>query len=124
MNGRREREALDVFERVEPEVGEDVLGLGQLVDRVLRRPEELLLEGRTASPLTVRLIGIGITGLIEPDQIPLDLFPEAPADARASRLNAAVDRLQDRFGSEAVRRARSLLGDKPQSTDSTLERRD
>ena len=86
--------------------------------------EALLVEGRTSSPLTIRLVGIGVTGLLEPDQIPMDLFPEAPVDARASRLNAAVDRLQDRFGHEAVRRARSLLGDQLPSTESTLERRD
>lgn len=93
---------------------------GELFDTA----EALLVEARTASPLTIRLIGVGISGLVEPDQIPLDLFAEPAADARTSRLNAAVDRIQDRFGSAAVRRARSLMGDRPETTDSTLERPD
>ena len=91
---------------------------------IFENAEALLLEGRTASPLSVRLIGVGLAGLIEPEQLPLDLFAAPEADARTSKLNAAVDRLHDRFGDGAVRRARSLVADRTDSTESTLERRD
>jgi len=91
---------------------------------IFETAEALLVEGRAASPLSIRLIGVGASGLVEPDQLPLDLFAADPVDARTNALNATVDRLTERFGREAVRRARSVLSDRPESTESTLERRD
>lgn len=81
----------------------------------------LLREGRTSSPLPVRLIGIGMSGLLEPGQLPLSLFGETPVDSRSAALNAAVDRLNDRFGARSIRRAGALQPDEAGSTESTLE---
>jgi len=58
--------------------------------------------------LTVGTLGVGVSGLLEADSGQLDLF--APAvPLRADRLEAAVDRIRDRFGEDAVQRSR-LLG--------------
>ena len=58
--------------------------------------------------LTVGTLGVGVSGLLEADSGQLDLF--APAvPPRADRLEAAVDRIRDRFGEDAVQRSR-LLG--------------
>jgi DNA polymerase-4 len=79
----------------------------------------LLADGRTVSTLPIRLIGVGVSGLIEPEQLPLSLFAPPENDARSSRLNAAIDRLSNRFGKDSVRRATSLVVD-PEGTESTL----
>ena len=58
--------------------------------------------------LTVGTLGVGVSGLLDADSGQLDLF--APAvPPRADRLEAAVDRIRDRFGEDAVQRSR-LLG--------------
>jgi DNA polymerase-4 len=56
----------------------------------------------------VRLIGIGVTNLTNERQ--LGLFDGAPQ--RAERTEQAMDRLRERFGHDAVRRA-ALLKDRP-----------
>ena len=58
--------------------------------------------------LTVGTLGVGVSGLLDADSGQLDLF--APAvPPRADRLEAAVDRIRDRFGEDAMQRSR-LLG--------------
>jgi DNA polymerase-4 len=57
----------------------------------------------------VRLIGVGVSGLQAPAR-QLSLFETAPADERAAKLAAAVDKIRDRYGWDAVKRA-SLLDD-------------
>jgi DNA polymerase IV len=57
----------------------------------------------------VRLIGVGVSGLQVPAR-QLSLFDAAPSDERAGKLAAAVDRIRERYGWDAVRRA-SLLDD-------------
>jgi DNA polymerase-4 len=84
----------------------------------------LLTEGRAASPLSIRLIGVGMSGLVEPDQLPLSLFDTPVQEARANRLNDALDRLEGRFGKGSVRRARSLLLDDVDRTESTIENKE
>lgn len=84
----------------------------------------LLEEGRNAAPLSIRLVGVGVSGLVEPAQIPLSLFDAPPEDSRAARLNAALDRINDRFGSGAVRRAGALVGHDEAGTDSNLNPRE
>lgn len=86
-----------------------------------REALDLLREGRSSSPLPIRLIGVGMSGLLEPGQLPLSLFGEAPVDSRSAALNAAVDRLNDRFGARSIRRAGALQPDETGSTESTLE---
>ncbi len=58
--------------------------------------------------LTVGTLGVGLSGLVDGDGGQLDLFTE-PARPKVARLEAAVDRLRDRFGEDAVQRSR-LLG--------------
>ena len=70
------------------------------------------------SLLPIRLIGVGVSGLTEPEQMPLSLF-ESPSEDRTARLNAAFDRLDHRFGKKAVRRAGSMVGDEIGRTEST-----
>jgi len=53
----------------------------------------------------VGTLGVGVSGLTDPKSNQLDLF----ADRRDQRLEVAMDAIRDRFGEEAVQRAR-LLG--------------
>ena len=57
---------------------------------------------------TVGTLGVGVSALVDRDAGQLDLF-DAPADNRHQRLEAAVDRIRDRFGEDALQRSR-LLG--------------
>ncbi len=82
----------------------------------------LLAEARTVSELPVRLIGVGVTSLSDPEQIPLNLFGRAPAEERAARLNAVLDRIEGRFGRNTVRRAGAMVAGRVEGTDSALER--
>lgn len=84
----------------------------------------LLGDGRSASPLPVRLIGVGVSGLTEPAQLPLSLFEAPSENRRAERLNAVLDRIHERFGNDSVRRARQVVTDDPEKTESTLSPED
>jgi DNA polymerase-4 len=81
----------------------------------------LLEAERMVDRRAVRLLGVGVTGLLRRTQLNLDLFGSAasgrePGARPAARtpsekrdaLNQAVDRLAERFGPGAVSRARSL----------------
>ncbi|HEY3071490.1 MAG TPA: hypothetical protein VGJ46_01615, partial [Candidatus Limnocylindrales bacterium] len=57
--------------------------------------------------LTVGTLGVGVSALTDVDSGQLDLF--GAARPRSDRLEAAVDRIRDRFGEDAVQRSR-LLG--------------
>jgi hypothetical protein len=54
---------------------------------------------------------VGLAGLTDPNDDQLDLFT-AVARPRPERLEAAMDAIRDRFGEDAVQRAR-LLGRAP-----------
>ncbi len=88
----------------------------------------LLELERAADKRPVRLLGVGMTGLLRRTQLNLDLFggpsakagpkragtgapPEESGPAGTDRqrsLNEAVDRLGDRFGEDKITRARTL----------------
>ncbi|MDD4239062.1 MAG: DNA polymerase IV [Desulfotomaculaceae bacterium] len=53
----------------------------------------------------VRLVGVSLSGLVQNTAEQLDLFGELE---RSRRLNAACDRIQDRFGEQSILRAVSL----------------
>ena len=58
--------------------------------------------------LQVGTLGVGLAGLSDAESGQLDLF-SGPAPPRPSRLETAMDAIRDRFGEDAVQRAR-LLG--------------
>jgi len=66
-----------------------------------------LLAAREPGRL-VGTLGVGLSGLTQGDPPQLDLFSD-PARPRPERLEAAVDLIRNRFGEDAVQRAR-LLG--------------
>jgi DNA polymerase-4 len=57
---------------------------------------------------TIGTLGVGLSGLSDAGAGQLDLFVE-PRQPRAERLEAAMDRIRDRFGEDALQRSR-LLG--------------
>jgi len=59
----------------------------------------------------VGTLGVGLAGLSDGDPGQLDLFAD-PATPRSARLEKAMDAIRDRFGEDAVQRAR-LLGRAP-----------
>ena len=69
-----------------------------------------LLAGRDLRR-AVGTLGVGLAGLSDADDGQLDLFA-GPASRRRERLEVAMDAIRDRFGEDAVQRAR-LLGRAP-----------
>jgi len=63
---------------------------------------ELLDAAALAEP--VRLLGVGATGLVASEADQLALFAAPERERRRSRLNRAVDEIQDRFGGGAIAR--------------------
>jgi DNA polymerase-4 len=64
------------------------------------------LRAERAGP--VRLLGVGVSGLVDPAELEPMLFTDTPGGAeteRERRLSAAADRLRRRFGTDAVRAA-------------------
>ncbi|MGH7904215.1 MAG: DNA polymerase Y family protein [Candidatus Dormibacteraceae bacterium] len=59
----------------------------------------------------VGTLGVGLSGLVGADAGQMDLFAEGPAP-RGERLERAMDAIRDRFGEDALQRAR-LLGRAP-----------
>jgi len=91
-------------------------------DEIYSVASRLLEEERQADGRPVRLLGVGVTGLLHRGQLNLDLFgslptPEpgkgsarsaAPAE-RKRALNETLDRLDQRFGPDSVTRGRLLM---------------
>ena len=69
-----------------------------------------LLAGRDVRR-AVGTLGVGLAGLSDADDGQLDLFA-GPSPPRRERLEVAMDAIRDRFGEDAVQRAR-LLGRAP-----------
>ncbi len=84
-------------QRTLAEPTDDAVAIFHTVRALLR---EALADDRTAGRASpVRLIGVGVSGLVAGTQ--LGLFEHA----RTSRLNAALDAVRSRFGAEALGRA-------------------
>jgi DNA polymerase-4 len=86
----------------------------------------LLEVERAVDSRAVRLLGVGVTGLLRRAQLNLDLFggsrtvpggdekavePVAEDGGKGRALNQALDRLEERFGPDTVTRARALSGE-------------
>lgn len=72
---------------------------GQVIHRAARA---LLHRAGPAEP--VRLIGVGVTNVASPNRGQLLLFEPPPDKKRRQRLNRALDKIADRFGTRAVLR--------------------
>jgi len=76
---------------------------------ILRIAAPLLRHWLTEQPRAkIRLLGVGISHLTHAQQP--DLFA-ATSDARTTALDSALDRIRERFGTQAVRRGSSLPAD-------------
>jgi len=69
-------------------------------DCIAREGRRLL--GRLERGEPIRLLGVGVTNLVDAGQEQLALFASPGTDPRRSELNRAMDRIRDRFGSNAV----------------------
>jgi len=69
---------------------------------------------RTYRP--VRLIGMGVSGLEEPAEEQLGLFPD-PALKRNRNLDKALDAIQDRFGGTAIQRGSGVRPERQDGLD-------
>jgi DNA polymerase-4 len=67
----------------------------------------LLTDRMPARRLRVRLLGVGISGFDNPEQVQVGLFADDDR-RRQTRLDETADRLKERFGSNALQRASSL----------------
>jgi len=61
--------------------------------------------------LAVGTLGVGLAGLSDAGPGQMDLFAD-PSSPRSARIEKAIDAIRDRFGEDAVQRAR-LLGRAP-----------
>jgi DNA polymerase-4 len=67
--------------------------------------QALLLKALAKERRAIRLIGIGVSGLVEPGR-QLDMLD--PAAARLEQLNAAIDRIRTKYGFTAIQTGRTL----------------
>jgi DNA polymerase-4 len=84
------------------------LSLKQPTDQgqVIYREAVCLLEENWQANIPLRLLGVGMSGLIEHGGYQLNLFEHQ--DQRQSQLNTTIDTIRERFGDTAIQRA-SLL---------------
>ena len=69
----------------------------------------------------VRLVGVGVSGVVGEDTENLDLF-SAERDERARKLADTLDRIEDRFGRDKVIRAKTLRRSAAKGTGSYSDR--
>jgi DNA polymerase IV len=72
--------------------------------------EEMLTRRLPAEHLPVRLLGLGVSGLDDPDVVQGMLFDQEERE-RHARLDAVRDEVKERFGTGAIRRGSSLGGE-------------
>lgn len=69
---------------------------------------KLLSDRLPQRRLRVRLLGVGVSGLDNRQQVQMSLFDD-PSQAKQSQLDAVADSIQARFGASALSRGSSLL---------------
>ena len=82
-----------------------------ITDELWRAVDELLCHRLPAVHLPVRLVGMGVSGLDDTGQVQCLLFDQDDRQ-KQTRLDSVVDRLKERFGTDALRRGSSLERDK------------
>ncbi|MBC8870943.1 MAG: DNA polymerase IV [Planctomycetes bacterium] len=75
---------------------------------IWRTVDQMLAERMPARRLRVRLLGVGMSGLITRELTQLSLFPEAGHE-RESRLDKVADRIKEKFGPTSLQRGLGLL---------------
>ena len=86
-----------------------------VTEEIWRTVDQMLAERMPTRRLRVRLLGVGMSGLITRELTQLSLFPEAGRE-RESRLDKVADRIKERFGPMSLQRGLGLLhGVKPKS---------
>ena len=78
-----------------------------LAEVIVRAARELFAERIDLGTHGVRLLGVGISGLSRPGAGQGSLFTD-PAEEKARRASRAADAVRERFGEDAVQRARLL----------------
>ncbi len=93
-------------------------------DVIYRAACELLAADPLPRPL--RLIGVGVSGLVELAAQTLSLFDAAdePARAQDAAFQKALDEVEAKFGRGKLRRAQALLADDVHDTGTDLGKRD
>ena len=69
---------------------------------------EMLGQRLPDRALSVRLLGVGVSGLARSREVQQHLF-DAPQQAAQSKLDKASDQIRTRFGSDALRRASGMM---------------
>jgi DNA polymerase-4 len=91
---------------------------------VVYRAAKALLE---ADPLErpLRLIGVGVSGLVEAVAETLPLFGDTgePERAEDARFQQALDRVEEKFGAGSIRRGQAMLGEGVRDTGTDLGKR-
>ncbi len=72
------------------------------------RTAEILLEEFQPLPMPVRLVGVGVSALVQEENRQLTLWENDRQ--RRFRLERVMDQIQDKFGKHIIRHARSLEG--------------
>ena len=97
-------------------------------DEIGRTVAELLRAAIPRGGKSIRLLGIGVSGLAAQGEVQLELFAEEEA-GRQSRLDSVADAIQKQFGSQALGRGSRMLHGgtfrpEPRATDPTDKRDD
>jgi len=86
------------------------LGQPTCADVELFRAARQLLRSALPEGRAVRLLGVGVEGLVRPDP-QMGLFDQV--DRRSERVDRAMDELRRRFGGAAIARGTAALADSP-----------
>ena len=79
-----------------------------VTQEIWRATEEMFSNRLPANHQAVRLLGVGISGLDNPDHIQRSLFGDEDHAAQTN-LDHAADQIRDKFGSTSIGRASGLL---------------
>jgi DNA polymerase-4 len=79
-----------------------------VTQEICQTAARMFAERLPARRLHIRLLGVGMSGLDQPELVQLSLFPEAEHE-RQSRLDEVADRIKEKFGEASLQRALGML---------------